>query len=275
VTFAERTSAPSWDGHLLLLHQSEDERRSQLAAWVRHGLEHGEKVVYTQADPATSARSLVPVLTEHEVDAEGAIREGRLQLLPPGEFYAQVADGELGRRGLAEGFPSVRVAAEARSAMRVVSDEDYMKIEYKMDFLCRDAPFSALCQYDRFRLSGPRLATAAASHPFGIRDRLLHTGGGPDQFLLSGEPDIANAALLREALRSAARDAGRVLRVDLSRVRFISVAGVRALLEATEDFRLRGGEVILAAPQRPVAPLLVLLEVDHEPNLRLDVPPGS
>ena len=38
-----------WDGHLLLLHHTEQERSSKLAAWVRRGLENDEKVVYTEA----------------------------------------------------------------------------------------------------------------------------------------------------------------------------------------------------------------------------------
>ena len=35
-----------WDGHLLLLHESQAVRQSCLAMWVRRGLERDEQVVY-------------------------------------------------------------------------------------------------------------------------------------------------------------------------------------------------------------------------------------
>src|SRR3954468_20198852 len=43
-----------WDGHLLSLHASETERRSQLASWVRWGLERDEQVIYGHDDTESS-----------------------------------------------------------------------------------------------------------------------------------------------------------------------------------------------------------------------------
>ena len=50
------TLRPDWQGHLLLIHQTEPERRAGVATWVRRGLELGEKVLYIERpDGAGSA----------------------------------------------------------------------------------------------------------------------------------------------------------------------------------------------------------------------------
>jgi hypothetical protein len=49
-----------WDGHLLLLHHSEQERSAKLAAWVRRGLENDEKVIYTEVDGRSDKGSIPP-----------------------------------------------------------------------------------------------------------------------------------------------------------------------------------------------------------------------
>lgn len=64
----------------------------------------------------------------------------------------------------------------------------------------------------------------------------------------SGEIDLATADRFRAALREAAHQNGLgLLVVDLTGVKFLSVEGVRALLEGTSQFREGGGEIRLAA----------------------------
>jgi hypothetical protein len=92
-----------WDGHLLLLHHSERERSSKLAAWVRRGLENDEKVVYTEARGSAQEGRLLAALRGNGVDAVAATAEGRLSVIPVPEFYP--AGGPLPgvERALAEG----------------------------------------------------------------------------------------------------------------------------------------------------------------------------
>ena len=72
----------AWDGHVLLLHRTEGERLAGLTAWVRRGLELGEKIIYTEF-PFMPEDALVPVLAAWGVDVAAAVRDGQLVELPP------------------------------------------------------------------------------------------------------------------------------------------------------------------------------------------------
>src|SRR4051812_49243172 len=81
-----------WDGHLMLLHRSETERRSRLARWVRRGLERDEQVLYGhdedgRDDSPAPQRSVLAVLSEHGIDAEAATSAGQLRVLPSEALY--------------------------------------------------------------------------------------------------------------------------------------------------------------------------------------------
>ncbi|MFI7490098.1 STAS domain-containing protein [Micromonospora echinaurantiaca] len=71
---------------------------------------------------------------------------------------------------------------------------------------------------------------------------------------VTGEVDIATVGALRSALWSA--PARSVLRVDLSGVRVLSAAGVRALVAAHLRIRARGGELVLVGPDPTVRRVL-------------------
>ncbi|MET8094192.1 STAS domain-containing protein [Micromonospora sp. NPDC005220] len=78
-----------------------------------------------------------------------------------------------------------------------------------------------------------------------------------DQLVLmrvAGEVDIATVAALRSALWSA--PARPVLQLELSGLRLLSAAGVRALLAAHLRVRARGGELVLVDPSPVVARVL-------------------
>ncbi|MFG2054616.1 STAS domain-containing protein [Micromonospora sp. NPDC048930] len=69
-----------------------------------------------------------------------------------------------------------------------------------------------------------------------------------------GEIDIATVGSFRAALWAA--PARPVLRVDLSGVRVLSAAGVRALVAAHLRVRARGGELLLVDPDPMVTRVL-------------------
>lgn len=69
-----------------------------------------------------------------------------------------------------------------------------------------------------------------------------------------GEIDIASVTAFRAALWAA--PARPVLRVDLSGVRLLSAAGVRALVATHLRVRARGGELVLTDPDPVVARVL-------------------
>jgi anti-anti-sigma factor len=76
-----------------------------------------------------------------------------------------------------------------------------------------------------------------------------------------GEVDVATVAVLRSALWAA--PARPLLRLDLSGVRLLSAAGVRALLAAHRRVRARGGVLVLVEPTPMVARVLRVTGLDR------------
>ena len=258
-----------WDGHLLLLHDSEAERLAGLTAWVRRGLDQGEKVIYTETPNLPPAQSFLGVLEERGVDVGAATAEGRLAVLPLAEFYPPEGQVTVIERALAEGFGRVRMSAEARAALTFVPERAYARFEATMNMLCRTRPVSALCQYDRRTTTGARLRETVAIHLFGVRQAGLRTGPDGPGIALAGQLDVANADTLAAALEAATKTGKRVVSLDLAAVEFLDAAACRALSTATRRFRDRGGRVLLVAPQPAVEQTLRLLELDQLPCLEV------
>ena len=250
-----------WDGHLLLLHRSESERQSRLANWVQHGLDRGEKVIYTEAPPG---RSVLAVLSEQGIDVGAATAAGHLEVLPMSEF----CQADLVEQALDDGFPAVRVSTEAGQA--VASEPSFADIEQAIERLCRAPQVSALCQYDRRVATGPVLDEVAGNHPTGVRETQLHTAERTRGLAIAGEIDFTNDEVLAATLKAATSSASGVFRVDLRRVTFVSAGGLRALATGTQAFRDQGGELVLVCPQPRVDRSLKLLAVDQLDHVVVD-----
>jgi len=260
---------PTWDGHLLLVHRSEQERRAGVAAWVTRGLEVGAKIVYAEPPGQSPDRSLMAVLNERRVDTGASVTRGQLQVLPPEHLYSPAQQVHLIEQALAEGYPSVRFSAEAHTAYTVVSPAAHADLEWAMERLCRVRPVSALCQYPA-DLTLETLQVVSAMHVDGIWQTHLRTAARPDGIVLAGEADVSNQQILRSAVMAATTLARRSFVVDLSLLDFLDVGGCRALLLGTADYRRDGGRVLLQAPQRRVDRLLRLLAVDREQGVNVD-----
>jgi anti-anti-sigma factor len=262
-----------WDGHLLLLHDSERERRSQLAAWVRRGLARDEQVVYAEADTVPPQRSILAVLAQHGVDVHSTTAEGRLLVLSPAAVYraGPAFQVEMVERALAEGYRGVRTSGEASTALTIVPEQVYADLERSMDALCRTHPMSTLCQYDRATTTEARLDQATAAHGGGIRESQLHTAERDGELVLAGEVDWANELVLRSAVQAATSRVSEMVRVDLRRVSFLSAGGCRALAVGTQQFRDRGGRVLLVAPQPVVERVLRLYGMEALTHVELIV----
>jgi anti-anti-sigma factor len=262
-----------WDGHLFSLHASETERRSQLATWVRWGLERDEQVIYGQDDPESSdpdfsgpespdpespELSVLAVLARQGIDVQAATAQGRLLVLPLAAVYGAGPDEQVARveRALAEGYRGVRTSGQASAGRTGAPEEVYPGLARRVERLCRTHPVSALCQYDRAMTVGAGLEQAAAAHGGGIREAQLHTARTSDatgsQLSLAGEVDWSNELVLLSAVEAAVSTASEMFWLDLRRVAFLSVGGCRALVAGTQPFRDQGGQLLLVAPQ-PIA----------------------
>jgi anti-anti-sigma factor len=257
------------------LHDSEFERQAAVVAWVRDGLGRGEKVIYTETGRGTDAESFVGALDDKRVDAEPALADGRLAVLPSSEFYRSEGQVEAVRRALADGHPAVRIAADAAAARAALSEPEYTRFEKFVQLLCQTHPVSALCQYSRHGYStlarpDAELRYVVEAHPGGVRDRLVELVAEPGRLALAGEIDISNEAMVMSAVGAAANASLETLELDMAEVRFISVSGWRAIAAGTDRFRARGGRVRLTGSQRAVARSLRMCGLDRLPGILID-----
>jgi anti-anti-sigma factor len=262
-------TAPDWDGHLLLLHSSEEQRTSRLAVWVRRGLENDEKVLYTEPPARAGQSSLPAVLRANGVDAAAAMDEGRLSVIPTPEFYP--AEGQLPvvERALAEGYRGLRIAVEAKTALMFLTWPALMAAERGIDEVARARPLSAMCQYSRAPTVDGHLSDVVDRHMTGIGERLLSTSGDDGELVLAGEVDMSNEEVLAAALRAATSRAPDTFRLDLRQLGFLSAGGCRAIDEGTRQFRDASGIVLLVGPSEPVADALRLSGVARLDGMKL------
>jgi len=253
-----------WDGHRVLVHDNERQRRTGVAAWVRRGLEVGAKILYIEPSHEPADRSLTGLLREHAVDADAARERGQLEVrAATPDAYDPSWQAEVVEESLAAGYPSVRWSGESTTAWSVMSPSAHAEVEWATDQLCEEQPVSILCQYSA-GLPQTTLQSVCAAHGGGMRETQLRTTPIPEGVALSGAVDAANQRLLRCALvaATASTDDRSVFVVDLSELEFLDVAGARAFLTGTTGHRIRRGTVRLRAPQRPVESVLRLLRVD-------------
>jgi anti-sigma B factor antagonist len=75
---------------------------------------------------------------------------------------------------------------------------------------------------------------------------------------LRGELDLVDAAAVAAALSTVAARQPRII-VDLAGLEFIDASGIAALSRGRTDARRAGGDLLLAAPQRPVRRVLAII----------------
>jgi len=255
--------AGNWDGHVVLIHHSEWQRRRDVAAWVRSGLDLGAKVIYTERAHVAD-RSLRSLLTDEQVDAFGAISRGQLRVLAASdETYTAAWQVSMVEDALAEGYPEVWWSGEAETAWSIMTPAAHADVEWETDRLCESRPVSILCQYPA-KLPPATLDAVCAMHGGGVRESLLRTSPCAEGMVLAGEADASNEQVTRSALRAATSAFVRDRFVlDLRALRFLDVAGVRSLLAGTAAYRSSGGVVCLRNARSSVDRVLRLLGVDR------------
>lgn len=160
--------------HACCLYETEEQQRVSLTAFLRQGLEWGEKVVYF-ADPQT-AKAIVSCLRHNGLDVARCVATGQLQILTAAEAYMREGVFDPDRmiaflraeteRALAEGYRALRVTGEMTWALRGLPGSDRL-IEYeaKLNTFFPGSRCLALCQYDRRRFPPALLLDVLSTHP--------------------------------------------------------------------------------------------------------------
>jgi anti-anti-sigma factor len=87
------------------------------------------------------------------------------------------------------------------------------------------------------------------------------------RLMLSGELDIANATALELELRSAEARRPSVLVLDMAHLRFLGVAGLRAILDAARRARDDGRQLVISNPVPHIVRLFELTAIDQSVEL--------
>ena len=256
-----------WDGHQMLLHESTAERASGLMSWVRQGLANNEKVIWSQ-DPAEPEEvSLTGILSRNGMDAAGLLAAGALARLPLGEYFRPGARAGMVERALAEGYRAVRITCAAAAALTVQTWPAYMRVEREIGVDCQAFPLRSLCQYQQTAMREDQLREVTGIHLRGIRHSLLTTAAGRAGVALAGEVDVSNETVLTYVVQAAVASAGSALYLELSQLRFLSLAGCQLLDSGTRPFRARGGRVVLSGVSGSVALVIGLTGLDKQPGV--------
>lgn len=243
--------------HRCLVFDDAGQRVEQALSWVQQGLDRGERVVYVE--PTGREGEFTADLHAAGLDLAAPIRQGQVVLLSAPEALLADGDWDVARRmalhesfvleSLRDGFPAVRMAAEAAPALGVVPDlaalRDY---ETGMERLTLRVPVSVMCFYER-SVFAQELGRIALVHPQGMEDRQMRVIAKPGHVRLVGEVDISNHQLMGSVLDEAV-PLGGTLVVDLAGVSFIDVGGAGRLVELAR--RLGGGDrvKVVGAPRQ-------------------------
>lgn len=262
-----------WTGHTLLVHETEEQRRAGVCAWVRHSLDVGAKVLYVEPPNEPADRTLLSMLTAHGVPVREAVTRGQLEVrVADQQTYDPAWQDKMVDEALAQGYPTVRWSGEASTAWGVMTPAEHAKVEWATDRMCSERPVSVLCQYPAY-LPQTTLETACAMHEAGVREANLRTTPFPGGLSVAGSVDASNRRTLRSALSAAAAtraDRGTLV-VDLDRLAFLDVSGARAFMTGTVQHRIKGGTVRLRSPRGPVQSVLHLLHVDTAQGFEVEV----
>ena len=242
--------------HVCWPFHDRDDFLTQAAAFLRDGIELGQRPLYVGRDAAAAADLGdlldVDVVTTREMYGVGYVADPSVQV----EEYAAATEA-----ALAAGFTGLRVAADATDLVRTPEQRDaFIRYEHLVDRRMRSMPFSAMCAYDVGELGPDAVSELACMHPVsrtGAVPFRLHASSEAGQHAsIAGEVDGMCDGLFAAALRRLPVASDGPVVLDASRLEFVDHRALLAL------GRLSSGVVLRDAP-RLAARQVALFRLDH------------
>jgi anti-anti-sigma regulatory factor len=229
--------------HLCLTYVNDEERHAVLTAFLNDGLRAGHALVYL-VDGGAAAGHL-------RAGFGAALDDGRLTVLPTAETDLDTVL----ESALAHGHPGVRITGEACPSLRGwPGTERFASFEEAVHRAVTrpGSPAMALCQFDRRWFAAEHLREVERHHGGRAGADAVFDDGvltivplfAPPGLRLSGAIDESTLPGLVEALRDAA-DGSAHLCLDLSRLDFCDLDGLRTLIRANELSTVLDRQVIL------------------------------
>ncbi len=269
--------------HACLTFSDADERLDIVAAFVRDGLEHGDKVVCLT--DTLEPGELSDELSDRGLPVEASTCSGQLEVVPSVSAYViggafdpvQVISGLRSRidGALAEGYPGLRISADMVWALRPVGGlEQLLTFEVQFSELLASRPATVVCQYDRAGFDAVSLAGAAAAHGRAVAAVTYHSDAVlricrqhiPPGVRVAGELDYRGLEPLMRALSEAVRLDSHFF-LNMGQLSFIDVAAAGVVLQTASG--LSGGKLMTVVCQPPVGKVLRALGGDQIAALTL------
>jgi PAS domain S-box-containing protein len=264
---AEQVAALHQGEHLCLIYDDPAEQLAAIVAFVKAGLEHGERCVYIADDRTT--REVLDALAAGGVDVSGETTRGAFALLTEQDTYLRSGTFEpqamiaflrdATDQAIAAGFRGLRATGEMTWTLGVEPGcERLVEYEALLNDFFPGSRALGLCQYNRKRFPATTIRGALRTHPMVVvRDWVCcdNIYYEPPDLMLGGSPEAPSvesmlARLERrragEALRQASADNRGLIEASLDPLVTIDAAGkITNVNEATETVTGRArGELI-------------------------------
>ncbi|MFI1968999.1 MEDS domain-containing protein [Streptomyces cinnamoneus] len=277
--------------HACLLFESDEERASILRDFVLGGLEAEDKILYLSGaeDPPGPGALLdecrLPEPPGGLADRVEVVRlaeflSGRGQFEPAALLRRLRSAAERSRQ---QGYRTLRVAGDLCAALHdgggAFSALDVARLLRYEALLAEEFSSGgalAVCQYDIRRCGPAALDAFASAHVSSVEaDPLVRTAElvvvrtyRPQGLRVEGVVDAEAHPCLRDALRSVAGVRGDV-RLEMSRVEFLDLAGLRLLMTFARARAARHCTVELAGLPPHLLQVITVVGWDRTPGLRL------
>ncbi|WP_091214944.1 MEDS domain-containing protein [Geodermatophilus siccatus] len=245
--------------------------RAAVLPFLDEGRRLGEHLLLVGASRPELLRALAPLPGRDEM-----LASGQLEVRSTAEVYAsgeQLSPAEqvaayrsLVDAALARGRTGLRVAADVTPLVRGGDDGRTRLHVYEQlaDALMGSVAMTALCLYEA-SLGAEVLGPVTLLHPdqhCGEEEPLAHLSGRGRALSLHGEVDVTQADGLVRALVDVARGTPGEVVLDLSDLRFLDVAGARALARAAQVLRAADVQLRLVRAPRTAVRCLGLFGLD-------------
>jgi PAS domain S-box-containing protein len=278
--------------HVCSLCETEDEHRALFRAFLRQGIERGEKVMYIAQHH--SRADILGYLRADFPDVEQLVASGQLSIVTPAETYLRGGPFDPDKmiallraeteKALAESYAALRMTGEMAWLLDSSADADLLiQYEAKLNAFFPGSKCLGICQYDQRRFDAPLLLNVLATHPTvaigtGVFDNFYYMS--PEEFLGAGRP----AATLHNWLKNLKtyKQTAQTLQAALeeSQHRQIEVSALlqssRAILEL-RDFKQAARSIFDNCKRLTGAAggYVALLSKDGKENETLVLDPGD
>lgn len=233
--------------HACMEFTDDDARWEVVTVYARAGLSRGEKVMIALAPDDLKDDEAVARLDDGTGNAGAARRNG--QLVVARDTVVYMPDGRFDKErqirtwaGVqaqvrAEGYPGLRVAADASFATRARVEDELLDYEASVGPMFADAELTALCWYNRHQFSGRVVAASRKIHPIQVMERMgaLEVTASPDGTRIAGSagPDTRTefSTALEELLGQRPANTAFRLELDLTDLCYIEADCAWQLIE--------------------------------------------